>query len=297
MTANRLVAGILCRVLATVFFAGVMALAQIAISAGGFSMTYFLRGVCAIPVIVVFMMVRGAFPSAVLTARPWDHLLRGLLAAASLACTFAAISRLPVSLAAALSFLAPVFVTVGAGLMLRERVAWRTWFALGLSCVGVALASRSELSTFAGSNSNLTGLLYGLAGAALMAMSMLQLKRLSATESAATLAFYFSAAIAIIGLCSFAFVGSQAVQVVTLAAVLAGVSGGLGQLFLAESMRLAPASRLAPFDYLLLVWAALWDLVVMPHALQTEMLAAVLLIGLSALIMMLPAAPRTTARR
>lgn len=297
MKSDRLFAGIACRVLATLFFAGVMALAQIAITAGGFSMTYFLRGLCALPVIVLFMMARGTFPSAILTARPSDHLLRGLLAAASLACTFAAISRLPVSLAAALSFLAPVFVTVGAGLVLRESVAWRTWVALALSCIGVAIACRSELTSLTGSDATVVGVLYGLAGAFLMALSMLQLKRLSATESAATLAFYFSVAIAIIGLCSFVVVGSLTVQVVTVAAVLAGVSGGLGQLFLAESMRLAPASRLAPFDYLLLVWAALWDVAVSPQIFQPDMLVAVPLIGLAAVIMLLPSRAKTTIGR
>jgi drug/metabolite transporter (DMT)-like permease len=37
--------------------------------------------------------------------------------------------------------------------------------------------------------------------------------------------------------------------------VLAGVIGGVGQLFLTEALRLAPVGVVAPFDYSQLVWA------------------------------------------
>jgi drug/metabolite transporter (DMT)-like permease len=52
--------------------------------------------------------------------------------------------------------------------------------------------------------------------------------------------------------------------------VVAGLIGGVGQLFLTEALRQAPIGVIAPFDYTQLVWAALLGLVIwgeLPHPL------------------------------
>jgi drug/metabolite transporter (DMT)-like permease len=282
---SGLLLGIGFRVLATLAFAIMMTLAQHAIPTTGLALTYFLRGLFAVPVILLFMMLSGCFPGAIATTRWRDHLVRGILAAASLACTFLSISLLPVSLAAALTFLAPLFVTLGAGLFLREKVGPRAWLAIGTSCIGVFIAFQADASAWASSGALLAGVAFGTCGAVLMALSMLQLKRLSRTESAVTLAFYFSVAIAATGAFAVAVDGGSFLKPVSMAAVLAGVFGAIGQLFLAASMRQAPASSLAPFDYMLLVWTLAWDVSVHHRALEMNLLLSPMLIGLAAILM------------
>jgi drug/metabolite transporter (DMT)-like permease len=50
--------------------------------------------------------------------------------------------------------------------------------------------------------------------------------------------------------------------------VLAGLLGGVGQLFLTEALRVAPVGVVAPFDYTQLVWATALGLLIwgeLPH--------------------------------
>lgn len=44
--------------------------------------------------------------------------------------------------------------------------------------------------------------------------------------------------------------------------ILAGLIGGVGQLFLTEALRQAPIGVIAPFDYTQLIWAGVLGLVI-----------------------------------
>jgi drug/metabolite transporter (DMT)-like permease len=67
--------------------------------------------------------------------------------------------------------------------------------------------------------------------------------------------FYFSLICTFAGLATlpFGWVTPTATQLAALIAI--GVIGGLSHIFLTESYRWAPASVVAPFDYVALLWA------------------------------------------
>jgi len=192
------------------------------------------------------MMANGAFPSGVTTSRPAGHIVRGFLAASSLACTFAALSLLPVSVAAALTFLAPLFVAMGAVIVLKERVSARCWIALLLGGLGVVIALGGVSSSHGSAIALAAGVGIGVLGAALMAASMIQLKRLAVTDSAATLSLYFSLAIALAGLAAIAYEGSiSSAQLPATASCR--LTGAAGHMLLAESIAYGRLRRqLAP---------------------------------------------------
>ena len=57
-------------------------------------------------------------------------------------------------------------------------------------------------------------------------------------------------------------------------------------MFLAESMRRASASRLAPFDYLILIWTMIWDST--QHPVDAVAILSPILIGLAVIFATIP---------
>lgn len=245
--------GFALRVLSTVMLALMMATVQGSCPNCSISQVVLMRGAFALPVVLVYLWWRGGL-SDVIGTRQWTgHLARGLLGGTSLILTFIAIRSLPLPLATALTFLAPAFASLGATVLIGERPSIATanaiFFGLvGILCVFLSVDQGSMLDA-----DNL-GVLCGVTGAMFMAASMIQLKRLTLTESAGTATFFFSCAIAIFGItASFIQWGSITMSDVAYGA-LAGALGAGAHLALAESVRHAPLSLVAPVDYLLLIW-------------------------------------------
>lgn len=106
------------------------------------AMMAFLRSALALP-LVLPLLVRPAQRRGALRFTAWKlHVLRGVLLAVALNSGFYAIAELPMATATILFFLAPVFATMGAALMMGERVGPRRWGATALGFVGAAVILR-----------------------------------------------------------------------------------------------------------------------------------------------------------
>jgi drug/metabolite transporter (DMT)-like permease len=94
-----------------------------------------------------------------------------------------------------------------------------------------------------------------LASAFLMAVAVILVRKLVASEPTSTIVVYFSLLSSAAGLLSlpFGWVTPTSWQAVML--VMAGLLGGVSQLFLTESYRYADATTIAPFDYTQMIWA------------------------------------------
>jgi drug/metabolite transporter (DMT)-like permease len=108
------------------------------------------------------------------------------------------------------------------------------------------------------------GTVFALVAAVGSAGAMIAIREIGRTEPGATIVFYFTLAGMLLGLASLPF-GWVIPDMTTLGLlILAGLIGGVGQLFLTEAIRRAPVAVVAPFDYTQLVWASLigflvWD--------------------------------------
>ena len=195
------------------------------------------------------------------TRRTGLVLLRGLaLALASF--TFAlALKRMPVAETTAITFLMPILVVLVAGPLLKERIGPLGWTAAAVGFGGVLLIVRP------GSGLDAIGvgfaLLNVLAGLAYQLLS----RHLAGTESTFVMLFMT----ALVGSLLFGATLPwsldgpaptlwQAVMFLSL-----GVTGGMGHYLLTSSYRYAPASLLAPVQYLQLVWAGLLGWLVFGH--------------------------------
>jgi drug/metabolite transporter (DMT)-like permease len=198
--------------------------------------------------------------AAVRTERPFGHLGRGLISVASMFLNFAALARLPLADANALSFAAPLITVALAALVLKERVRVYRWTAVAIGFVGVIvmLWPYLDIGHMTASASATIGALCAFTAAFTNAGSTIQTRRLTASETTSSIVLYFSLICAAFGACTLPFAWHSPTLPELAALVGIGFIGGISHIFLTESYRYASASTVAPFDYVAMLWAFLF---------------------------------------
>jgi drug/metabolite transporter (DMT)-like permease len=206
----------------------------------------FARGVISVLVLSVIAW-RTAGLRILRTANLRSHAVRSLSGTASMFCWFTALTLIPLADFTAISFTAPMFVTVLAIPLLGERIHAYRWGALAIGFVGVVITIGPHL-TFGGSS---LGIVVSFGAAIFQALAIVTLRGMSGSggEHPLTITFYFSLTTV---LCSAvtALVGwPMPTGNQWLLIGLIGLLGVSGQLLMTLSYRYTEASTLAPLDY------------------------------------------------
>ncbi len=186
------------------------------------------------------------------TQRLGFYVARCLVGTASMLCGFWALVHLPLAQAVALSYSTPMFVTIGAVLVLGEVVRMRRWSAVVAGFIGVVVIMRPASSDFSSAT------LVALTAAALSGLVTISIKFLSRSEPPDRIVLLTT-----LLWVPMTLPGALVVwQWPTLEAwpwlVLSGALGTGGHYCWTRALKLADASALAPLSYLqLLVVAAL----------------------------------------
>jgi len=219
----------------------------------------FFRSAFAILPVLAIYAARGELFAAVRTERPFGHLGRGMISVAGMFLSFAALARLPLADANALSFASPLITVALAALILKEQVRVYRWTAVAIGFVGVLVMLWPYLNVgalvTARSTANTVGAACAITAAFTNAGATIQTRRLTDSETTASIVFYFSLICTFAGLVSLPFAWHVPSGPELTALIAIGVIGGLSHIFLTESYRYAPASVVAPFDYMALLWA------------------------------------------
>jgi len=182
------------------------------------------------------------------------HFLRSLSGVSAMYCFFYALSELPLADAMLLKISAPLFIPVIALIWLSEHISLRAITAIMIGFLGVILVIKPTGTMHIAS-------LAGLMGGALAALAKVTIRRMSASEPTSRIVFYFgliSLTISTIPMFWY-WVNPNSNEWMLL--ILLGGCGTLGQLFLTKAYLLAPASRIAPFTYSSILFAAIIGLV------------------------------------
>ncbi len=178
-------------------------------------------------------------------------LLRGALVAVQSGMWMYSLYLLPIDKATALNFTVPIWATIGAALILRERVRARRWSAVGIGILGSLVILRPGLEAYEPAS------LVPLAAAVGMALSMLIVKTLSRTEPAHTIVLYM-------GIYSTPFLLLATLPVwqtpdTTILGLLFVLSafGATGQYMLTRAFAMAEASAVVPYDFFRLPFGAI----------------------------------------
>ena len=162
-------------------------------------------------------------------------------------CWFTALTLIPLADFTAITFTAPMFLTVLAMLFLGERIHAYRWSALAIGFVGVLITIGPHLTL--GGNS--VGVLVAFGAAVFSALAIATLRSMSGSggEHPLAITFYFSLTTVLCSAVTALWGWPMPTREQWLFIGLAAVFGVFGQLLMTISYRYAEASTLAPLDY------------------------------------------------
>ena len=216
----------------------------------------FLRGATSLPFVLLPILLRGRLARL----RPVNlrlHLLRGVLSVVMLGSFVYAVRESSLATTYSIFMCAPLVVAALSAQMLGERVTRLQWTAIGVGLAGVLLMLRPE-----GAQWISVGSAAAVVAALCYSLAVITLRALSRTDTTESMVFSFTFLLA---------VGAGLLSIPGWTPVLwahwpllagVGLLGSLGQHFITEAFRNAPASVVTPFEYTALLWGVLLDLVV-----------------------------------
>lgn len=195
---------------------------------------------------------------------PWGNdklrlVLRGVFGVGGLACFFTALTRLPLAEVTTIHYLNPILTVVLAALFLREAIGSSLVLAMALALAGTVLVTRPDFLFGEGSLDGM-GVAAALGGAVFSAAAYTTVRRLTTTDHAHVIVFYFPL-VAVPLLTPFAiraWVWPTAEGWGLLFAI--GVVVQIAQVLLTRGLALVPAGRGTTVGYIQIVFAAMWGM-------------------------------------
>ncbi|MGE7369877.1 DMT family transporter [Neorhizobium sp. NPDC001467] len=197
------------------------------------------------------MLARRPLSSLVNVEKPHLQLARVVMATADTGLFYAAVVYLPLADVMTFYMAGPIYVAAISHFLLGERIGWRRWLAVTIGFIGVVVALRPSEAMLSWPS------IFGLVGSLSFALSMV-LGRVLRSTSDTTLVTWQTLACLVTGavLCIGGWSPFDLKQL--LALLLLGIVSCSAHLMITRSLKLAPASVLAPLQYTLLLWAILF---------------------------------------
>ena len=210
----------------------------------------FFRGAFGLVFLLPWLVRTGR--AAFTPALPGIVMLRSAFAVAGMMFWFVAIAAMPISDAVAVAFTAPIFVIVGAGLLLREAVGARRGIVAVVGFCGAAIIIRPGAGTID------PMLAFVLLSALSNAATQLTTRRLAGAATGGQVTLYMNLLLLPVALV-FAVPGWVTPAWADLPWLCAvGVFGTAAHIFLTRAMSATDASVISPIDFARLPFAALY---------------------------------------
>jgi drug/metabolite transporter (DMT)-like permease len=201
----------------------------------------FFRNAVGLVVLLPWLLPQG--PAGLATRDLRGHLVRGLAGLGSMYCFFYAISRLRLADAVLLNQSLPLFLPLVERLWLGEPIPRRLWGVLAVGFLGILLILKPGSEVFS------PAALVGLASAVLAAVAQVGIRRLTRTEPATRIVFYFGLIGSLVSAGPAAAAWRTPRQGLLGVLLAVGVFATAGQLALTRAYAHAPAAQVGPFLY------------------------------------------------
>jgi drug/metabolite transporter (DMT)-like permease len=235
----------------------VTVLAKVSGAYTSIGMILLVQNVLCLVVMLPVVMRDGV--ASLRTERFGMHVLRAAMGTACWYAIFLAITLIPLTNAVLLAYSAPLWMPLVAFVVTRQRIARATWIGAGLGFVGVALVLQPEAHGY-----NL-GDLSALAGALFLAVAMMSVRWLGATEPTNRILFYYFLLSSLMML-PIAVLDWRPVPLAAWPWIAALAAAQLAsQVLIAVAYRYASAEKVGPFIYSVIVFTALIDWIVWHH--------------------------------
>ena len=217
----------------------------------------FFRGFFGV-ILYFIIMPRDRIKNFYLTKRPGLHFLRCMSGLIALVAIFIALRNLPLATVVSISFAAPIFTTIFSIFLLSEKVGMFRWIAVLVGFIGIIIITEPGFSSF-----NIY-FIYPIIFCLGLSYVAIAIRQLSTTEPVWLISLYFSIAITLVSLVTLPYGWVIPNFSDLLLLMLIGVFGGVANLWLGQSYKLAEVSLVSPLKYLALVFAIafgyfIWD--------------------------------------
>jgi len=187
------------------------------------------------------------------TRHPREHLIRSLAGIASMYCFFYTLAHMRLADAVLLNYALPLFIPFVESAWLGEEFPRRLWTPVLVGFLGVIVILRP------GSGVMEPVAFLGVASALFAAVAQVGVRRLTRTEPVARIVFYFAITATLLSAFPAAVSWTIPKGAVWWAALAMGAAATGGQLAMTRAYAHAPASRVGPFVYSAVVFAAALD--------------------------------------
>ena len=152
---------------------------------------------------------------------------------------------IPMSLLASILQATPLFVTLGAAILLGEKVGWRRWSAIFIGFLGVIIILQPGYGSFQSAS------LLGLAAVLCLALRDVVTRDMATEIPTLTVTFYACLAMGSAGFIAYPFFGPPIMPTTfeAIASVCAAIIGLTGYFLLVLATRNGDVSVIAPFRY------------------------------------------------
>lgn len=281
--------GILCKVLSVSVFTLMAVAVKLASEEVPPGQIVFFRSFFAIPVILGWLAWTRNLRHGLDTTRPLGHFWRGLVGTTAMGLGFTALGFLPLPEATVIGYAAPLLTVIFAAMFLNEEVRAFRLTAVFIGLVGVVIVMTPRLTvigTGGVSAQETAGALTALLAAVFAALAQVFVRRMVHTEATAAIVFYFSVTSTLLSLLTIPFGWVWPSPMVAALLVAAGLFGGVGQILLTEAYRAAPASVVAPFEYVSMLFAIIFGYVIFTEVPTRQTLAGAGLIVVAGLFIL-----------
>jgi len=238
---GRALIGIWLKVISVILFVAMMGVIK-AVPHVPVGEAVFFRSIISLAPILLWYFWRGENKGVLYTRNIMGHFGRGLFGIIAMVCIFYAVVLLPLPEAVAINHAMPLMLVILCAIFLKENVRFYRWSAVIIGLFGILLIIWPRLTLFSSDRvSALAGLgaLVALMGAFLSALAHFFMRKLVFTEKTSTIVIYFAVIAALLSLFSLPFGWVLPDGQTFLLLCVAGLLGGVAQIFLTATYRYA----------------------------------------------------------
>ena len=237
----------------------------------------FFRGFCGI-IPILFLIPKDRYFDFYKTTRPVLHFKRCLAGLIALVSIFVALRNLPLATVVSISFAAPIFITIFSIFLLDEKVGLYRWMAVLVGFLGIIFITEPGFSVLN------VYYIYPIIFCLGLSYVAIAIRKLSSTEPAWLISFFFSFSIMLLSFLSFyqGWILPSLLDLFLLSMV--GILGGLANLWLSQSYKYSEVSLVSPLKYLGLVFAIIFGYFIWNEVPTLKTLMGALLVILSSFI-------------
>ena len=215
----------------------------------------FFRNLFSLP----FVLLIASRTHIILRTRNFrGHLLRSVIGLISMIMVVVSVTRLPLAEQQVLSYTQPLFLVILSIPLLHEKPSLQRWIAVCIGFSGVVVVALGK-GLLHGSDAVVPVWAYflALAQGAVGALTTMQIRQLSATETSTTISLWQAILMTVMTAAPLPFIWTTPHMADALCLVAVGAFAGIAQVLQTEAFASAQVSAIGPFAYSGLLWAAL----------------------------------------